>query len=187
MIKYISLIVIPLLLAGCSYTTKPDQDRGFAAVTSLSDFDGCYENCSSTDVYDRTCLSWKIWPDKFIEADMPDAVLVKASDTHELTVSAYRQGHEVLRSTFKEGEHFVFKDGHIELEREYIGSGASEAGNVFIGLATTKSVLGVDANGEGRVDDSFSAAGTAFLVIPLAISGSDIRKIKRKGASCNEH
>ncbi|WP_062271170.1 hypothetical protein [Endozoicomonas arenosclerae] len=185
--KYILIIISAAFISGCAFTTKPNQDLGFAEAKSLAEFEGCYENCSDTsDGSALTCLSGKIWPKVFDPNNMPDEIFVEAKNNSELTVTAFKLGNEVEKSLFIEGEHFTFIKGRIELKREYIASGATEPGNVFIGVGTGKTVLGIDAKGEGRVEQSTSFAGTGFLVIPIAASGTDISKIRRKGASCNE-
>ena len=185
--KYILTIILATFISGCAFTTKPNQDLGFTEAKSLTQFEGCYENCSDTsDGPVLTCLSEKIWPEVFDPENVPDEIYVEAKNNSELTVTAFKLGNEVEKSLFKEGKHFTFTKGRIELKREYIASGATEPGNVFIGVGTGKTVLGIDAKGEGRVERSTSLAGTGFLVIPIAVSGTSISKIKRKGSSCNE-
>lgn len=174
-------------ISSCTFTTKPVEDSGFTEAKSLSQFEGCYQNCSDTsDGSALTCLSGKVWPKEFDAEHLPDEVQVEASGNSELTVTAFNKGSVVKKSLFKKGEHFNFAQGRIELEREYVASGATEPGNVFIGVGTGKTLLGLDKEGQGRVQQSTSFAGTGFLIIPIAASGTDVSKIQRKGAVCNE-
>ena len=185
--RYIFTIISAVIISGCAFTTKPNQDSGFAEAKSLVQFEGCYENCSDkSDGSALTCLSSWIWPDVFGPKNMPDEIYVEAKNYSELTVTAFELGNEVKKSLFKEGEHFTFTKGRIELKRKYIASGATEPGNVFIGVGTGKTALGIDPKGDGRVEQSSSFAGTGFLIIPIAASSTDISKIKRKATSCNE-
>lgn len=186
MTKYILALTLTMIASGCSLTTKPKNDLGFAEVHGLAQFNGCYENCSDTaDGSALTCLSNKIWPDHFTQENRPDEIYVESKSNVEIAVTAFKLGNKIKESLFKEGEHFTFKHGRIELKRETIASGASEPGNPFIGIATGKTILGIDASGEGRVEQSTSFVGTGFLIIPVAGSGTDVSKIKRKGPVCS--
>lgn len=175
-----------LFFAACASTNHPANDPGFAEARSLADFEGCYENCSEAPVGAvSVCLSGKIWPGEFAPESRPDEIYVQAGSEGVLVISALKHGKKIKDSSFRDGVDFSFKDGRIELRREYLASGAAEPGNVFIGLATAKTLLGLDAEGGGRIQQSLSAAGTAFLIIPVAVSGTDTGKIRRKGAVCN--
>ena len=190
--KHILIVVLAAFMPGCVFITKPHQDSGFAKAESLSQFEGCYENCSDTsDGSASICLSRVIWPKLFDSENRPDEIHVKVKNESELTATAYKLGSEVEKSLFKEGEQFTFSRGRIKLKRESVFSNPffgrhPEPGNVFFGFATNKIKLGIDSEGEGRVRESTFFAGTGFLIIPLVGYGTDISKIKRKGASCNE-
>lgn len=80
---------------------------------------------------------------------------------------------------FWEGEDFEFKAGRIELKRDYVASGAREPGNPFIGVVTSKTLLGLDDSGQGRISQSTAFAGTGFLIIPVAGKTSNTQKIER--------
>ena len=185
--KFTLTIIFAAFITSCAFTTKPNEDSGFSEAKSLTQFEGCYQNCSGTsDGSALTCLSGKIWPKAFDSESLPDEILVETTSSSELTVTAFNKSREVKKSLFKEREHFTFAQGRIELKREYIASGATKPGNVFIGVGTGKTLLGLDEEGQGRVQQSTSFSGTGFLVIPITASNTDISKIKRKGAICNE-
>ena len=186
--KYILTILSVAFISGC--VVKPNEDLGFAVAKNIAQFEGCYENCSDrSDGSAPTCLSYRIWPRVFDIGSEPDEIYIEKKNNSELTISAFKLGNEVVKSLFKEGEHFTFTKGRIELKRKYSISGVTqptEPGDIFLGFGTRKTIFGIDAKGEGRVEESESVAGTGFIIFPVVVSGTDISKIKRKGASCNE-
>ncbi|MBW0148039.1 hypothetical protein [Marinobacter arenosus] len=173
-------------LAGCASSTVPRNDSGFVEVVNLTAFEGCYRNCSNTaDGSALACLSDIVWPKVFEPESKPEAVFIKQEDNHRIIVSAISNGMMLRTSTFEAGRDFEFTDGRIELNREYVASGAHEPGNVFIGVGTAKTVLGLDAQGQGRISQSVSFAGTGFLIIPIAGAATDVSKIERSVGLCD--
>ncbi|RTR05877.1 hypothetical protein [Halomonas nitroreducens] len=182
--------IIPFLavvfFTGCAATTTPDDDSGFSEAVNLEAFEGCYKNCSDTsDGSALVCLSDIIWPKVFEMKNKPEAIFIEQESNNGLVVSAVSNGVTVKESTFEAGKDFHFKDGRIELDREYIASGAGEPGNVFIGIGTGKTVLGLDEYGQGRVSQSVAFAGTGFLIIPVVGAAADVSKIERSESLCN--
>ncbi|MDK9557840.1 hypothetical protein QQF73_09420 [Marinobacter sp. M216] len=174
------------IFTGCASTTVPRNDSGFVEVANLKAFEGCYKNCSNTsDGSALACLSDIVWPKVFGIENKPEAVFIKQEDNNRLIVSAISNGMILKKSAFEAGRDFEFENGRIELDREYIASGAREPGNVFIGVGTGKTVLGLDAHGQGRVSQSVSFAGTGFLIIPIAGAATDVSKIERSEGLCN--
>ena len=166
--------------------TTPAGDSGFHKPQSLQEFDGCYQNCSdSSDGSASACLSSIIWPDAFDHESMPEAISVLAVREDRLTVQAHQHGKAIKSSEFVDGKHFEFSSGRIELKREFLASWATEPGNVFIGVATGKTVLGLDEKGRGRIEQSGTFAGTGFLIIPIAGTATDVSRIERRNELCS--
>lgn len=164
----------------------PRDDSGFVEAANLKAFEGCYKNCSDiSDGSASACLSDIVWPKVFEIENKPDAVFIEQEGNNRLSVSAISNGVVLKKSAFEAGRDFEFKNGRIELDREYIASGAREPGNVFIGVGTGKTVLGLDAEGQGRVSQSVSFAGTGFLIIPIAGAATDVSRIERSEELCN--
>lgn len=182
-----TMLFLPILFfTGCASTTGPDIDLGFAELADLEAFEGCYKNCSDTsDGSASVCLSDIIWPKVFEIKNKPEAIFIEQEGNNGLMVSAISNGVTVKKSTFEAGKDFHFKNGRIELDREYIASGAGEPGNVFIGIGTGQTVLGLDEYGQGRVSQSVAFAGTGFLIIPVAGTATDVSKIERSESLCN--
>lgn len=178
--KQAVLITLSLLFAGCASTEVTENDTGFAQSPNLEAFVGCYRNCSNpSDGSAPVCLTSILWPDGYTSETRPEAVLIQRGDGNSLIASAISDGVVLTHSRFQEGEEFEFKAGLLELKREYIASGAREPGNPFIGVVTSKTVLGLDASGQGRISQSTAFAGTGFLIIPVAGKISDTQKIER--------
>lgn len=173
-------LLLLLALSGCSTTQAPENDTGFASVAKLEDFAGCYKNCSSpAGGSSPVCLTSILWPGQFSAETQPEAVAIRSGSGSSLIASAILDNTVIQESRFEEGKHFHFRDGRIELNRDFLASGAREPGNPFIGLATSSTELGLDASGQGRISRSTAFAGTGFLIVPIAGKTSTIQKIDR--------
>lgn len=178
--KQAVLMTLFLFFTGCASTEVTENDIGFAESPNLDAFVGCYRNCSNpSDGSAPACLTSILWPDAFPSETRPEAVNIQKGDSNSLIASAISDGVVLKQSRFQEGEDFEFKAGLLELKREYIASGAREPGNPFIGVVTSKTTLGLDASGQGRITQSTAFAGTGFLIIPVAGKTSNTQKIER--------
>ncbi|MDL0432677.1 hypothetical protein QPM17_16165 [Marinobacter sp. TBZ242] len=178
--KQAVLIPLFLFLAGCASTEVTENDTGFAQSPNLDAFVGCYRNCSNpSDGSAPVCLTSILWPDVFTSEARPEAVSIQKGDGNSLIASAISEGAVLKLSRFREGEDFEFKAGLLELKREYVASGAGQPGNPFIGVVTSKTVLGLDTSGHGRINQSTAFAGTGFLIIPVAGKTLHTHKIER--------
>ncbi len=178
--KQAVLIAFFLYLAGCASKEVTENDSGFAESQGLESFVGCYRNCSDpSDGSARVCLTSIIWPDVFTAQTPPQAVNIQKGDGRSLIASAISDGVVLKQSQFREGEDFEFKAGRIELKRDYVASGAREPGNPFIGVITSKTLLGLDGTGQGRISQSTAFAGTGFLIIPVAGKTSNTQRIEK--------
>lgn len=153
-------------------------------ASSLSSFDGCYENRGETgEGAGPRFLSVTIWPNADLAHKDIEAVQVNAIGNDTVRVTAFAAHRVVRQDTFIEGKDFIFRSGQISISRA-IGSAATEHGNVFIGAGIEATTLGVDAAGNGRSVESATFAGTAFLVIPIAGSVNDTARFNRAGGLC---
>lgn len=178
--KRVVPIAMCLFFAGCASTEVAEEDTGFAKSPSLEAFIGCYRNCSvPSNGSPPVCLSSIIWPESFTAETRPEAVHIQKGDDESLVASAISDGVLIKQSRFSEGEDFEFKAGRIELKRDYVASSAREPGNPFIGVVTSKTLLGLDDSGQGRISQSTAFAGTGFLIIPVAGKTSNTQQIKR--------
>ena len=174
------LLPLILVFAGCALRTAPDDDSGFASLSTLDAFVGCYRNCSDPSSDSApVCLSDIIWPEQFTPETRPATVAIQKGNGSSLVASAITEGVVLKRSRFEAGKDFHFKEGRIELKREYLASGARQPGNPFIGVASSKTILGLDAAGQGRINQSTAFAGTGFLIVPVAGKASNTQRIER--------
>jgi hypothetical protein len=174
-----------LLVAGCAVSTGPDEVPELVAQPDLAAFSGCFRNCEvSADGPAVLCLSSMLWPEHFTPETRPEAVWIEQGEGESLVVSAISNRSVVKRSRFEAGKHFEFRDGFVELKRDYLASGAGEPGNPFIGVATSKTVLGLGSQGQGLAQQSSAFVGTGFLVIPIAGQVSDTHTFERDESLC---
>lgn len=172
------------LLSGCVLSAKPGPSSDFAKAISLSSFNGCYENQGEVESGNSiSYLSSYIWPKLDIEKNDIDAILVQSIDEKTMKVSAFSHHQMVRQDTFILGRDFEFDSGRIKITHA-IGSAAREPGNPFIGVVFSTTELGVDSVGDGRLQDTSTYAGTAFLVIPAVGNVSQAASFKKSEVLC---
>jgi ketosteroid isomerase-like protein len=86
---------------------------------------------------------------------------------------------------FVEGKDFHLSSGQIEIKSDSVASFAYPADNPFIGVGHETQVLGLDARGDARIQESATFAGTAFLVVPVAGNAKEVFRFPRSSALCN--
>jgi len=181
----IAVLLLHQLLAGCVMSTKPAGDTGFDTKATLRAFAGCFANVGEGgDGGASTRLSGIIWPGTVVDHKDVDVVRVDAEGTDVLHVSAIAAGHVTHESRFVEGRDFTLVDGQIKLKSHVVGSTGTEPGNPAIGVGSEAITLGLDKVGNGREIYSANFVGTAFLVFPVAMHGTDAVRFKRL-STCN--
>jgi hypothetical protein len=174
------------LLAGC-ISSKPSHDLGFGKPNSLRAFEGCYQNLGDRGTGTaRRYLTALIWPDAAFEHSTIDAVRVNAIDDSSVEVIALSERQPVQRAIFTEGKDFSFDSGRIHLAGKVQGSAAQERGNIFIGVGHETRTLGLDPRGDGRVEETGTFAGTAFLVIPVAGHVREATRFRKSPQLCGD-
>ena len=166
-------------------STKPLGDTGFAAAGNLHAFEGCFSNVGEADKgVGVQLLSAIIWPATDLDHKSVEVVKVDAERSDTLHVSAIGAGRVLRDDRFVEGRDFHLVDGRIKLKTHVVGSAGTEPGNPAIGVGSEGTTLGLDRAGNGRVSNTNNFVGTAFLVLPVAMHGSDATRFKRL-ATCN--
>jgi hypothetical protein len=178
-------VILIGLCTGCVVSTIPANDLGFTNVSSLNELDGCYQNLGETKKGEPAVyLSSIIWQESGLDAKAVEAVKVEAVSSDALKATALA-GRRILRQeTFVADKDFVFASGQITLRSKTEGSTATPAGNVFVGVFHNATTLGIDAAGNGRVENTVTAAGTVFLVIPIAGHTRDAVRFMRSPQLC---
>ena len=175
------------ILSGCVMSSAPENDAEFSEKSKLNDFVGCYINIGeSGEDGPNKLLSNAIWPNnKEIEHKKIKHINVQLIAGNTLDVEA-KSGTEIIHSsTFVNDKDFTINKGLITIKSELLGSLAGESGNPFIGVARGSTTIGLDQNGNGKMSNTATFAGTAFIFIPLAGHvDSSIRFVKSK-TECN--
>jgi len=162
------------------HNSGPTGSPAFGHVEAIGDLEGVYKNsgeggAGSQPVY----LSALIWPNAAdIDHAAVSAIEVKVSGNHTLCVRALGKAGIEKEDTFVEGKDFVLNAGRIRL-KQVVGIAGFKVGEPLVGPYYESVEIGLDERGHGKYRQRFSAAGLAFVVIPIAIGGSDeVRFVK---------
>lgn len=179
--KLLLLFCLILYFPGCiSY--GPSKVTDFGCIQSLQDIEGVYQNRGEREqgtapIY----LSAIIWPNRTeINHSAVTAVEVTVTVSNTITVRALREDGIEKEDTFVEGKDFELRSGRVRLKRK-AGITGLRTGEPLVGSYLESVELGLDTEGHGKYKQQISAAGLAYLVIPVAVTGSDEVKFVRIG------
>lgn len=180
------LAVIAALLSGCVVNPDSATDTVGAPLTSLQVLAGCYQNRGEPpDSVPKRYLSQLFWPDLTLDGHVTlEQVEVEPLSATAVRIRALQAGVVIRQSDFREGEHFTREADRIELSGNWGSSLAAPADNPFIGAYHERISLWLDTRGDGRMTNTSTFAGTAFLIIPLAGSVSEHTRFVRMGDQC---
>jgi hypothetical protein len=185
-IRIVGATVISLC-ASCTISQVPEGDLGFSNVSKLGEFAGCYLNRGETVAGQPAIyLSGTIWRDAGLNHQAIDTVRITAPSSNGLRAAAIANSHVVRQDDFIAGRDFKFANGRITIRKKTEGSAGTPSGNPFIGVARDATTLGLDSEGNGRLENTTVLAGTAFLIIPVAGSMHEAARFKRARHSCDE-
>lgn len=174
-------------LSSCVMYSAPENDANFSNESKLSDFVGCYKNIGeSGEDNSQVLLSNVIWPNNNeLSHKKIKHINVQLIAKNSINVEALSGTEVIYNSTFVNDKDFTINEGLITIKSEFLGSLADESGNPFIGVASGSTTIGLDQNGNGKMSDTATFAGTAFIFIPLAGHiDSSVRFIKST-TECN--
>jgi len=164
-----------LFLGGCASTTAtPEDNRPFASVSRLQEISGVYQNRGESDErYRPMYLSALLWPDDAsLNHDDIDTITVvqTAADVVEVTA---RMGRQTIKAgRYVEGEHFRIEGGRLLLGTK-AGIAGLKTGEPLLGAYRQVIELGLDTAGQGKARQHVTAAGLAFLLIPVATDSTE--------------
>lgn len=181
------IVILMLALSGCVMSSAPENNVGFSDKTKVEGFVGCYANIGESGPEEpQKLLSKAIWPKAIIEHNKIKFIDVKLASKGRVLVTAKSKENEaIFDSTFTEGQDFEMKNGQITLSSELTGSFAGESGNPFIGVAGGSVTIGLDENGHGKMSESATFLGTAFIFIPLAGHSSSSIRFNKLSNRCD--
>lgn len=174
-----------LIIQGCALITEPDQNVGYENLDKLASVAGCYQNLGerSPDTTDRY-LSQIFWPSDETKHLQIKYIEVSLATERSVVARTLNAGKVIVESEFVDGEDFKFISGKIIIKNDLFGSLAYPSGNPFIGAGHTSLTLGIDKSGNGKITETSTFAGTAFIFIPVAGHVSDAVRFVRIGQSC---
>lgn len=172
---------------GCAISSTPKEDTGFANAKDIQSLAGCYRNKGEGKDKKPRFLSAEIWPGDDLAHTQIKAINVVYVKPRTLRVIALGDNKIIKESIFVEGKDFHLSSGRINIKSDTVVSYAYPAGNVFIGVGHGSKALGIDANGDARMQESSTFAGTAFLVIPVAGNVQDAFRFPKEPELCEKH
>lgn len=178
-IKNILLTILLFVLCAC-ISTAPSGNLAFSTIESARDLTGTYINKGITgEGYPSIYLSKIIWPaDETLNHEKIETISVVESTPGVLEVKASAGRNTLKTGRFTENKDFEIQNGKIVLESEF-GVAGFKVGEPLVGPYGGRRELGLDSSGDGKYRSSFSAAGLAYLVFPIAVGGSDEVRFER--------
>jgi hypothetical protein len=171
-----------LATVGCTFSSAPPGNAGFARIANLRELDGCYRNRGQGgDTEPPLFLSALLWSPAEPTLDHASiaAVDVQTTSTSTLTVRAVDgRGVVVHESTFVEGDDFHLDAGRLRITRR--GALISQAADdPLVGPRMEVVELGLDLHGQGKYRSTFRGAGLVYLLIPVAVYGAQEVRFER--------
>ncbi|MDT8420161.1 MAG: hypothetical protein RQ754_06990 [Desulfuromonadales bacterium] len=173
-------LIVTLLCSCLSASTAPPANAPFSELQSISELTGVYRNLGeSAENVAPVYLSQLIWPtDEALRHAEIQRVAVAERGTGVLEVKAMIDNKVVKVGNFVQNKDFAIESGKITLNRE-TGVAGFRVGEPLVGPYHGRTELGIDTGGQGKYRRHFSAAGLAYLIVPIAVSGSDnVRFVK---------
>ena len=184
--RFLSIVLwfCVLCLQACVGIQKNEDSTPYAQTQSLSELAGLYKNRAEPidpNVAPRY-LSAILWADENpnIHAEVQTVkVSLLNKDTLEV-VAQSASGSEIKATSFVRGQHFELRNGQLEILSKTRVAG-SQSGEPMIGITTQNTVLGLDTQGNGKVQEKISATGMAFMVMPIHLyNEANLRFVKLK-------
>lgn len=174
------IVVVGLtLLGGCIVSKSPSDSQPFSNVRSGRELEGTYNNIGEVGFGSRpVLLSAVIWPASDVpHKDITEVKLVAVTDSI-IQVKGVSGGQVLKESTFVEGKDFQIANGRITIRRS-AGVAGFKSGDPIFGPYYESVELGLDESGQGKFQSRFGVAGLVFLILPMAIGGSeDVRFVR---------
>ena len=172
-----TIIFFTVFLAAC-VSTAPLDNASFLDITNIGQLEGLYRNFGDggPGAAESVYLSRILWPeDDSLDHAFIETIRVKKQDDKALLVEGLSERGTVKMSTFTEGEDFIIENGVIVLSSQ-AGIAGFRSGEPLLGFYTGGSKIGLDEKGDGKFHSGGTAAGLAYLFLPLAVSQSqDVR------------
>lgn len=169
--KFLLLFWGIFVFSSCSHhKSVPKNNLPFSSKLQLSQLVGKYQNNSDAPEKEfPVTLSNILFPNsKF--SQFVDYIEVKKISEKTLKVLAVSKDQVLESREFKLEKDFTIKDGRVMLKKESELSLLYPAGNPVLGYGQSRKSIGIDIAGNGKLQTNTFGLGTAFVVIPFAIS-----------------
>ena len=175
--KYVKVVVFGILVfinVGCVSKVAPVGDAGFKKIQDIKELNGCYKNVGESGNKRKTDLSYFIWKDKKIEHKNITTMCVSTIDSNSISLIGKDKNNKTLYTQkYSKGNDFTIESGKITLKNKL-----GVANDNFAGATYESVVIGLDTEGNGRVQRGDTFAGVALL-IPIVMHESIIYKFLR--------
>ena len=171
--------ILAVTLMGC-YASKPSNNVEFVTTHALQELAGTYQNLGESKERGHY-LSQTIWPkEKALRHDSISAISVRVIGDTALAVQALQGSDVVKEGLFVSGKDFQFTRGRLRLNATSDDTFRNpEAGGLFFSRVTQE--LGVDTKGQGKLKKRETVVGLAYLVAPIAVTGTTEVRFPRIG------
>jgi hypothetical protein len=172
----IALLVISLILSGCTTHSAPKDNLDFSGITTAEQFAGLYKNQGEPKGY----LSFHVFrAEKSKSLPHKDIQLIQVLVSDEtFYVNAIKDNCILYSETFILGRDFNIREGKIIVNSDFDALTRGR-GDVLVGPSYEVLELGIDKEGHGKSKNSITAAGLVFLFMPIALHGLDETRFQR--------
>ena len=183
------IIMVFSALGGCVFHSGPQEKVQLTRLTGIGDLVGVYENRGDPSGYLSRFLFGYATPDDDVEsAQIEHEKIAKIQILRidkGIDVKAIAHDCILARRLLLEGDELTFKDGKVVIDQEaYLLTRG--AGDVVLGPSTSKTVLGIDTEGNLIWRRQDYAAGLLFVIFPMALSDLSEIRFKRLGLEPEE-
>jgi len=179
----ITALIIMFLtsLGGCVFHSGPQDKVKLTRLNGIGDLVGVYENRGDPSGYlSRFLFGYATPVDDVERAQIEHEKIAKIqilSIEQGIDVKAIAHDCILAQRLLLEGNELAFNDGKVVIDQEaYLLTRG--AGDVVLGPSTSKTVLGIDTEGNLIWRRQDYAAGLLFVIFPMALS--DISEIRFK-------
>lgn len=194
----ICLIIISLMICGCSYHTSPSDPVEFSSINDINQLYGMYKNDGEPEGF----LSFLLWGDeihldqtkgkdanfvtsalrilwdedigkdiKIIKLEHEDIDFIKIDGGGGyLVAKAIKNGCIFYEQKYKKGEDFKIEDGRLLIEDFHLLTRGGD--DPMLGPSNAKVYFGIEKNGHGVYRSEGWAAGIVYSLFPVMASDS---------------
>jgi len=175
--KYVKVLFFGMLVfvnVGCVSKVMPVGDTGFKIIQDIKELDGCYENLGVSGRKWKANLSSFLWGGKKIKHEKIKTICVSNIDENTISIVGKSSKYKnIYIQKYSKGKDFRIKSGTITVKSKVGIVNDNMAGPTYESV-----IIGLDKEGNGRVNSGMSFAGIALL-IPIVMHESRVYRFLR--------